>query len=209
MFSTEQYNSSDGEGELHYLESKKSSVETYKTFYQLYNPSELKNRGYSTILNRVLHIDETNDRSTHFVIAKADAAHPRIREHYNRHGVPAHTIPYSSRDLLVASTDGTLITEFDVISAHGMYGAMINETDKRYDPYFETMELSLIPSLSKFSINNLIRAEFNVGTGCGTVAMGERPCAWVLSDAESTRIRNEILEPECARDIGHTAIASA
>lgn len=195
-------------GEVHQLESRKSALETYETFYQLYGEDALQNYGFSTILNRVLHMDETEDRSTHFVIAKADVPKRQIREHYDRLGVPAHFIPYKPNDIIVASTDGNLITEYDVVSAYGMYRAHLNDTDSKYDPHYETMELSLLPSMAVRSINHVIRAEFNLGTGYGTVAMGERPCGWVLSDQESTRIRNIILTPALTQSVGHTAMAS-
>lgn len=195
-------------GEVHHLESRKSALETYETFYQLYGQSELRQYGFSTILNRVLHEDETEDRSTHFVIARADAPRRQIREHYDRHGVPVHYITYKPQDIIVASTDGDLITEYDVVSAYGVYRAHLNHTDSKYDPHNETMDLSLLPNFAARSIHHVIKAEFNVATGHGTVAMGERQCGWVLSDQESKRIRDIILTPSLTQNVGHAAIAS-
>jgi hypothetical protein len=195
------------------LQKLRTAAETYESFYQLNGLTELQRKGFSTVLNRVLHIDETEDRSTHFVIAKADDAPRRIREHYNRLGVPAHHIQYNAKDIIVASTDGNLITKYDVVSAHGTYRANLGHGNDNYDPYHETLELSLVADSAKLSIKNLIRAEFNVATGNGTVEFGGQPRGWILSDRESVRIRDIILTPalpdsEPVAALGHIATAS-
>jgi hypothetical protein len=173
------------------LHELRTAAETYESFYQLYGLTELQRKGFSTILSRVLHIDETEDRSIHFVVAQAEVLQLPIRRRYNNLRVPMHYIPYNSSDILIASTNGNSITEYEVVDAEGTYREYLNCTDKQYNPVHETMKLAFTTN----AINRLIRAEFNVASGNGTVELGEQPCGWILSETESSRIRDIILTP--------------
>jgi hypothetical protein len=186
------------------LQELRTSTETYETFHQLYNPSELKRKGFSTLLNRVLHIDETEDRSTHFIVAQANVPQPPIRRQYDHQRAPLHYVPYNAQDIVIASTDGVSIAEYDVINAYGLYRAHLNSTDHQYDARYEKMYLTF----SSDRMKQLIKAEFNVATGDGTIELGAQPCAWILSDHESAKIRDIILTPALTNTLGHTAIAS-
>ena len=185
------------------LHELRSEIETYEAFYRLYGESEVERRGFSTILSRVLHIDETEDRSIHFVIAHANVAISPIRRQYDSRGTPIHYVPYNAHDIKVVSTDGTSITEYSVLNAYGTYRAHLNSTDHQYNPIHEKVELTLMSAAE-----GLITAKFNMATGDGTVDRGGQPCGWILSDTESTRIREIILTPALADTLGHTAMAS-
>jgi hypothetical protein len=187
-----------------HLQELRTATETYETFYQLYGLSELQRKGFSTILSRVLHIDETEDRSIHFVVAQANTLQPPIRRRYNNLRVPMHYIPYNAPDMLVASTNGTSITEYEVVNAEGRYRAHLNSTDQAYNPIHETMELAFTTN----AIRRIIKAEFNMATGNGVVGLGEQPCGWILSDGESKSIRDIILTTTPENPLEQTAQAS-
>ena len=179
MYSPEQQNQSLTDiGEVHQLESLKSVLETYETFYRLYGPPALQKRGFTPLLNRVIHIDETEDRSHHFVVAHADKPMPPIRRKYGYLKSPEHYIPYNSQDMLVASTDGESITEYDIMNAFGTYRAYLNETTHQYDPANERVELALLSDVSK----HVITAEFNMASGNGMVHLDGQYRGWILSD---------------------------
>lgn len=193
-----------GEGEIHQLESRKSPFETYETFYRLYDQPALEKRGFSTILRRVLHIDETEDRSHHFVVAHANTPMPPIRRRFGYLKSPNHYVPYNTRDILVASTNGESIIEYDIMNALGSYRAYINDTSHPYNPENERVELALLSGQSR----KVISAEFNMATGNGMVHLDGQYCGWILSEVESTKIRELIVPPTVISQIGHTAIVS-
>lgn len=186
------------------LQELRTDAETYETFYQLYGAMELQRNGFSTILNRVLHVDETEDRSVHFVVAHANILQPPIRRQYDARGAPMHRISYNAEDIVVASTNGTSITEYDVVNAYGTYRAHLSPTDQQYNPVHERMELAL----ASYAFKSLVRATFNMATGDGIVELGQQPCGWILSSEESTRIKESVLARKVAGELGHTAIAS-
>jgi hypothetical protein len=191
-------------GEVHQIESRKSALDTYETFYRLYDNAALQKRGFRAILNRVLHIDETEDRSHHFVVAHAEVPLLPIRRKYDHKGVPVHHVPYNPGNIMVASTDGESITEYSVLNAHGTYRAHLNGTTHGYDPIHEKLELSLQADVSK----KLITAGFNMATGDGTVHIEGQYCGWILSEPESARIREFLIPRPVISELGHAAIVS-
>lgn len=205
MYSPEQANQLQADsGEVHHLESRKTEVETYETFYRLYDRAALEKRGFTALLSRVIHIDETEDRSHHFVIAHANKPMPPIRRRFGHLRTPDHYVPYNPHDILVASTNGESIVEYDVMNAFGSYRAYLNNTSHPYDPANERVELSLLSDLNR----QVITAEFNMATGNGMVHLDGEYCGWILSEQESTAIRERILQPEPVRELGHTALSS-
>lgn len=191
-------------GVVHRLETRKSAEETYETFYRLYDQSALLKRGFSIILQRVIHIDETEDRSSHFVVAHAHTPMLPIRRQFDRNHNPAHYIPYNSGDLIVASTNGQAITEYDVLNAHGTYRAYLNNTTHGYNPIHEKVEMTLQSDLAE----NIVTTEFNMATGDGVIHLDGQYQGWILSKRESARIKEDMLYPELIDEYNETVVNS-
>jgi hypothetical protein len=186
------------------LQELRTEPETYETFYQLYSADELSKHGFYRLMSRVLHTDEAGDRSTHFVVAHAKVALPPIRRNYDDRGVPAHYIPYVAEDMVVASTDGKSIVEYDVTDAFGVYRGFLNNTDQAHNPANEKMFVKFRSA----NDNILSNAEFNMATGDGIVNLAGRSSGWILSEGESNNIRERLLSAPTIGNLGRTAIAS-
>jgi hypothetical protein len=186
------------------LQELKTNAETYEAFYRLYEESELLRKGFSVILNRVLHIDETKDRSNHLIVAQANVPMLPIRRQYGRGHAPMHYVPYSPGDMIVATTNGESITEYQTLNLHGTYRAHLNGVDQQYDPVYETVDMTLFSDITQ----ELTLAQFNMGTGSGIVRLGGLSCGWILDDAVSAKIRQEILSPAAIEQSSGEVIAS-
>lgn len=183
------------------LETKKSSAETYRTFYELYGEEPLRKQGthgWRHVLNRVLHFDQDDSRNVHVVVARSNQSiNPPMLRRYDARKLPRHLIPYRPNDFMVAATDGQTITAYDVRNAVGIYENHINGIDKHYDPRYEKLRLSLTSEEGKS------HAEFQYASGNGVFDLLGYPVGWILSEAESMRLQALVV-----RDIGHAAIAS-
>lgn len=183
------------------LEHKKSSAETYGTFYQLFGELALQRQGthgWHTVLSRVLHFDEDDSRDVHVVVARNNQSMnlPMVRQ-YDALGVPMHRVPYRTDDFVVASTDGQAITMYDVRSVTGVYRNHINGIDKQYDAQYEKIRLNLQ------SEQGGSYGEFQCSSGNGVFELQGYPAGWILSEAESLRMREITLQ-----QLGHAAVAS-
>lgn len=183
------------------LEAKKSSVETYQTFYDLYGEAAFQRRGpngWHMVLGRVLHFDHDDNRDIHVVVARDNQSiNLPMRRRYSSLGLPMHEVPYRASDFMVASTDGQDIAVYGVRSVMGTYRNHINGVDKQYNPLYEKLQLRLE------SEQGAGRAEFQYVSGDGVFELYGKPTGWILSELESSRIQSSILE-----GIGYTAIAS-
>ena len=186
-----------------HLQARKTNTETYQTFYQLYGENHLREMGGLTVLNRVLHFDIDDRRDVHIVVARAiNSINLPARQQYDRLGIPAHRLPYRASDFLVAATDGTIITEYEVQKVEGTYRAKLDGVYHPYDPRYEQVHLDLVSEAGKSKV--LFRAH----SGDGVFNSQNYPLGWILSEAESLRLREEVLSKEIIPHLGHTAVAS-
>lgn len=183
------------------LEAKKTSAETYQTFYDLYGEESLSKRGphgWHVILNRVLHFDQDDRRDIHVLIARNNnSMNPAMIRRFNTLGMPAHLIPYAANDFVAASTDGQIITAYDTRLVTGVYGNYINGIDKQYDAQYEKLQFTL------GSAEGQSTAEFQYASGDGVFELHGYPTGWILSEQESLNLKSAVLQ-----GIGHVAVAS-
>ena len=183
------------------LEVKKTSAETYQTFYDLYGQEPLSKRGprgWHIVLNRVLHFDQDDRRDLHVLIARSNnSMNPPMIRRFDKLGLPAHLIPYATDDFMAASTDGQTITAYDMRQVTGIYGDYINGIDKQYDARYEKLQLTLA------SAEGQSTAEFQYASGEGVFDLHGYPTGWILSEQESLNLKSVVLQ-----GIGHAAVAS-
>lgn len=195
--------SSESLAHVSHLQSRKTNTETYQTFYQLYGEEHLRELGGHTVLNRVLHFDIDDRRDVHVVVARANnSVNLPARREYDRLGVPAHRLPYKAADFLVAVTNGITISEYEVKKAEGIYRANLDGVYHQYDPRYEQVHLDFSSEAGQG------RALFRAFGGDGVFNLQNNPIGWILSQAESERMRAEVLSDSVVPGIGHTAVAS-
>lgn len=194
------------QGEIHQIEQYRTPSEVYAAFYELYGGEVLKDvsTGMTStgmlLDGRVLHIDETADRSTHIIVRRADIRTPAVT-HLPYRGQPNHCLYYKAKDFMVVTTDGSGIEIWDVKDASGTYEGRIDTILNPYKPERETMTLSLINN----SGTEKRKLEFNKATGEGTMNSYGGYGGWILKAEDSRQERNKQL---AILHLGHKAIAS-
>lgn len=195
--------------EIHGLESRRTTPEVYAAFYNLYaGPAYQDGDGVeSSILlgPRVVHIDETQDRSQHLVVRiKEGTRYFQSRRERNGDEV-RHYLPYEASGFIVATTDGTGIERWRVQDVHGVHEGLIDGICNQYQPEKETIHMSVVSESG-----NKQKLTFNMATGLGNVNFGQGSLGWILSDLESAHERQRIVPPteEQVARLGHLAVVS-
>jgi hypothetical protein len=197
-----------GTAEVHGLEARRTTAEVYAAFYNLYAEAYQDGDGVSSSLlmsPRIIHVDETGDRSQHIVVRQKDSdglVRPMSRVFYSK--TYQLNVPYWPEHFIVATTDGETINQWTVETAHGIYEGRIVQPLHPYDPENETIRLELV----KDGVRN--KLTFNAATGLGRFGMGNQNAGWILSDVESAHERHRIVPPteEQVARVGHLAIVS-
>lgn len=159
---------------------------------------------------RILHIDDE-----HFPV-QCIAVHNHVRRRTlfgharkDHHGNQTHHFIYDSRDFMVASSDGTDITQWKVMSAHGVHHGKINAIDMQYDPNKEVLQFMLTHPTNRK--NDMLTLKFGLVSQQGTMQLGGGNLGWILDEYTSRQRQEAILQPSqptTFADVGHTALAS-
>lgn len=174
--------SSENLATVSFLQTRKPDAQTYRDFHELYGVAR---NGAAILLNRVLHIDETNDRSMHLIVTQqkmSGGLMVPIPECLSNE-TPRYKVGYNPMGTLIATTDGETITKHHTRSVHGIYQRSIN---RRYHPIFERLYVDFVSPQG----NESGRAEFNLGTGGGNFSIGSRVLGWILGSQESDYLRH-------------------
>lgn len=163
--------------------------EVYAEFYAQLSPEALASRELETVLSRVLHTDETDDRSRHIMLLRQrfDRSPPIIRR-LNDIGAPEHLVPYREDAFELFMTDGLRISTYDILSVHGLYRACLNGIDRQYDARNETIFVRCRQEGQHTST-----LSFNCKTGDGVMNPYTEPTGWILSEQESLSVKNTVL----------------
>jgi len=177
--------------DIYQLEAYRSPEEVYAAFYRDFDSKGLTEQGYPvarTLLNgRVLHVDETNDRSTHILlhVLKGARTLPVIRQFAGE--IPRHILPYSPEDFAAITTDGASITKWQATYAQGTYNYWLDTIHNPYNADRETLEIDFTGSNGKRA-----RLQCNIGKGNGIFMIEDGPTAWILAEDESELERTKL-----------------
>jgi hypothetical protein len=178
------------------LHEWKSNTATYQDFYTHY---AVARAGGSIILNRVL--DTNGDTSTHLIVGQGKnpgGYMVPMRPHPNNE-TPLYRVSYNPRETWFATTDGQTISTYHVRSAFGTFRGSI---DRPYTPVDERIQIDFVST----STSEVGKIDFNLGTGNGVFALGERALGWILGAEESAHLRVLALAPDDHPPI-HGAVA--
>ena len=148
------------------------------------------------LFHRVLHCDETADRSAELIVKERAAAW--YSQPFRK---PVATDDFFTRGYIADDFTGFLYdgqnTELLVVtSAHGRYYGPLNGVDKQYKPENEVIHLQATCAVS--GVRRYIR--FCRADGHGTVSLGGERLGWILTEETS--------QQERALRIGAITIAS-
>lgn len=194
--------------EVHGIESRRTSQEVYAAFYNLYaHDSHQDADGVSSTLflsPRILHFDETDDRSQHIVVRHKDSSKLIRPSHRVFHSKTYQLyLPYDDEDFIVATTDGETIEQWNVQYATGIYEGRIHTVMYPYQPENETVHLNLMRDGEKRKLT------FNLATGLGRLDIGNKQVGWILGDEESNSEYQRLTAvSETPVTLGHLAVVS-
>lgn len=165
----------------------RANTEIYRSFHE-----QFVGKGASILLNRVVHIDKTGDRSVHLMVVQQE--NPAVRMMPAQPWLAGNIEPhyrtyYSPDETFVATTDGEIITQYHTLSVYGLYRGSIC---KKYDPMYEQMHIDF--ALKDGGLESGI--DFNIATGDGHLSLNGRVLGWILGAEESYQIRQIALTPE-------------
>lgn len=188
------------------LQEYKSPVETFRAFDDLYSSTELGRYGYSVLLDRIVHIDGPTVSSIKMVIAQERNSRllPAIRGHA-ANGQLTVILPYQETDFVLAMTDGTTITEHEVLSAHSTYHGPVGGVDIKNDPKHEkTFHMAFRHSES----TSMSTIDFEIESGEGTVNIANGPFGWILKASESSQRAEQLRASADITEAGRIPAAS-
>lgn len=198
--------------DIHHLEAYRSPEEIYDAFYNQYSPETFTDTdgrrvAYSLLNGRVLHMDETNDRTTHLMVHVKESDQPP-RPYLARmiDGQPHCIFPYANEDFAVITTDGISTVRWRAVHARGLYKGRIDTIRNVYNPDRELVELTLRSEDGQKAAQGM----FSKGTGNGMFAEYKQSRGWILSEQESALERSKILLPPAqpVHQLGALAVAS-
>lgn len=180
--------SSESLANVSHLHEWKSNTATYRDFYEIYGTAR---EGAAILLNRVLHVDESDDHSVHLIVEQGHNSGgymvPIVSSEYNH--APVYRVGYSPTEVRIATTDGETISTYHTRCVQGIYWGGIN---KAYDPADEQLQVDFVSLRTKET--GLLA--FNLATGRGSFALGERALGWILDAQESEELRQLALNPK-------------
>ena len=194
-------------GPVHRIESRRSSLETYAAFYELYGGDTFVDMDGSicqdaVIGGRVLHRDNPFDRSMHLIVHEKDGNRRFGSTTRTVKGQPEHTMQYDPSGFVAITTDGVDIQRWQAHSVQGVYIGHLDTVMNPYMPANETLFIGLIATDGAAKAN----LEFNVGTMAGMMRFSDGGTGWILGERDSQAERARVLEAAAA--IGHSAVAS-
>lgn len=164
--------------------------EIYADFYAQFDPTVVAAQGREIVLSRVIHTDETDDRSRHIMITRDQHdINPAMMRRFNDLGAPEHVVPYHADAFELIVTNGVRIVHYNLLSVRGIYRAHINGVEKQYDAANETIFMRCDSEAGQTATLN-----FNCKTGDGVLRPHNEPAGWILSEQESHAVQATVLE---------------